>query len=89
MVSQATGEATVSSATAGGLAWLGFWGFCGCVAIAIGIANMNPGPSDHEINAMARKEVAVRLAERGASPAVIQCVLDPPRFSSRCVEIMK
>jgi hypothetical protein len=65
----------------------GFWIFLGCVAVAIGLANMNPGPSALEINAMARKDVAVRLAERGATPAAVQCILDPPIFSSRCRDI--
>lgn len=71
------------------MAWFGFWLFLGCVALAIGIANLNAGPSVPEINAMARRETAAKLAERGESPEVIQCVLDPPVFSSRCYEISK
>lgn len=60
------------------IVWLRFWGFMGCVAIAIGMANLHPLPSDHEINSSARKEVAIALTRRGDSPKVIQCVLDPP-----------
>lgn len=69
------------------LPWVAFWAFMGCVALAFGMANINPQPGVNEINAMARKETAAALAARGASPAVIQCVLNPPTFSFRCYSI--
>lgn len=58
-----------------------FWIFMSCVALAVAVNCINP--SANEINASARKEAAVRLADHGASAAEVQCVLDPPMFG-RC-----
>lgn len=67
----------------------GFWIFAACAALGLGLTNMNAQPTLAQIEASARKETAMRMAERGAAPAVIDCILNPPAFSWHCKDLLK